>query len=101
MNSEKQTIQLIYQAIDSVNEMLSEEDWLSKTPETILSPNLEIGGLDSLSMVNFIVALEQIIAEEMDKTLSIVDDLRISDEHNPFASIAILADDIDSLLGCA
>ncbi len=89
---------LIFRAIDQVNELLPEERYLEKTPETVLSNKSEQSSLDSLGMVNFIVALEQLINEEMGVSVSLADDLIISGEQNPFQTVSILADNIDKLL---
>lgn len=89
---------LIFNAIDQVNELLPSERCLEKTPETILSNKSEQSSLDSLGMVNFIVALEQLISEEMGVSVSLADDLIISEEQNPFQTVSILADNIDKLL---
>ena len=89
---------LIFRAIDQVNELLPEERCLEKTTETVLSNKSEQSSLDSLGMVNFIVALEQLINEEMGVTVSFADDLVISEEQNPFQTVSILADNIDKLL---
>ena len=40
-------------------------------------------------MVNFIIALEQVIREETQVSLSLADDLTISQEHNPFETVGI------------
>ena len=89
---------LIFRAIDEVNQLLPSARRLAKTADTILSEKSEQGSLDSLGMVNFIVALEQIIEEEMQVSLSLADDLVISEEQNPFQSVGVLADNINALL---
>lgn len=100
MNTErsKAIMELIFRAIDEVNQLLPSERRLGKTHATILSNKSEQGSLDSLGMVNFIVALEQLINEEMGVSVSLADDLIISEEHNPFHTVSILADNIDGLL---
>ena len=91
-------IDLIFRAIDEVNQLLPSDRCLEKTLETILSNKSEQGSLDSLGMVNFIVALEQLINEEMGVSVSLADDLIISEEHNPFQTVSILSDHLDRLL---
>jgi acyl carrier protein len=98
MINREEIIQLIFRAIDEVNQLLPPERRLQKTHETILSDRFEMGGLDSLGMVNFIIALEQVIREETQVSLSLADDLTISQEHNPFETVAALADDINLFL---
>ncbi len=58
----KEVIYLIYGVIDKVNELLPDEQKLTKSENTKLYGT--DGQLDSLGMVNFIVALEQKIEED-------------------------------------
>ncbi len=89
---------LIFCAIDQVNELLPSDRCLEKTPETVLSNRAEQNSLDSLGMVNFIVALEQLISEELGVSVSLADDLVISEHDNPFRTVATLAENIGKLL---
>ena len=98
MEQHENIISLIFRAIDEVNQFLPSERRLEKASETVLSNKSGQGALDSLGMVNFIVALEQLIDEEMGVSLSLADDLIISEEHNPFQTVGILADNISALL---
>ena len=98
MEQREKLIYLIYRAIDEVNQLLPSERHLEKTLETILLNNSFQGSLDSLGMVNFIVALEQLIQEELGISVSVADDLIISKTQNPFESVAVLADNLDILL---
>lgn len=91
-------IDLIFRAIDRVNELLPPERCLEKTPETVLSNKAEQSSLDSLGMVNFIVALEQLIGEEMGISVSLADDLIVSEHDNPFQTVSTLAENIDRIL---
>lgn len=92
------TIEFVFKAIDEVNQMMPREDHLAKTPDTVLSDQSKKEGFDSLGMVNFIIALEQIIAQERQVTISLVDDLIISEEHNPFKNAAVLAENLEKIL---
>jgi len=98
MEQRENIISLIFNAIDEVNQLLPSERRLDKTPETVLSNKSSQGALDSLGMVNFIIALEQLIDEKLGVSLSLADDLIISEEHNPFQTVGILADNINTLL---
>lgn len=97
MEQHEKIISLIFRAIDEVNEFLPPESRLEKTSETVLSDKFAQGALDSLGMVNFIIALEQLIDQEMGVSLSLADDLIISEQHNPFQTVGILADNISVL----
>ena len=60
-----------------------------------------IGGnnkLDSLGLINLIVALEQNIEDEFDISLTLADERAMSKKHSPFRTIGSLADYIEILL---
>ena len=78
----------VYQALDEVNELLLSDDRLPKTPATVLYSNS--GGLDSLGLVNLIVAVEQKIFKKMNITLSLVNEESMSQKDSPFYSVETL-----------
>ncbi len=55
--TENDTLELIYTAVDEVNEFLLPEAQLSKSPGTIILG--DGGALDSLGVVNLLVAIEE------------------------------------------
>lgn len=67
----------VFDAIDDVNELLSEEYKLQKSSETVLLG--ESGGLDSIELVNFIVAVEEHINSNLGINISLVDEIANSD----------------------
>ena len=90
--------ELIYSAIDHLNQFLPTERRLKKNPEELLWDEESGGNLDSLGMVTFIVALEQEIEKELGVSVMLVDDLLISEENNPFESVDVLSHNISRLL---
>ena len=98
MDRDDRIISIIFRAIDEVNQLLPSDKRLEKASETVLSSKFAQGSLDSLGMVNFIIALEQLIEEELGVSVSLADDLIISEEHNPFQTVGMLADNISALL---
>ena len=54
--------------------------------------------LDSLGLVNLIVAVEQNIEDDFDVNITIADERAMSQKRSPFRTIGILADYIDRLL---
>jgi len=99
--STKETVEeIIYDAIDEVNNFIPQERKLTKSLDTILSVPYSEQSLDSLGMVNLIVAIEQKIQENLNVSVSLADELFISDESNPFERIATLIDGIVDLLDC-
>lgn len=80
----------IYRAIDDVNMQLTAEERLDKTPETLL---LADGGkLDSLTVVNLVVMVEEMIEDEFGVMINIADQDVGALGHNPFRSVGTLTD---------
>jgi acyl carrier protein len=89
-------VELIYKAIEEVN---SQEDDPSKvivkSLETVLiGPD---GSLDSLGLVNFIVALEGIISDEINTDIALVDERAMMLENSPFRTVNSLAEYVNTL----
>jgi len=96
MDKREQVLQVIYGAVDDANEALPPERRLEKSPETIL---YGVGGkLDSLGLVNLIVATEQRIEEVFGVVVTLADERAISQQHSPFRTIGSLADYAVTLL---
>jgi len=86
---------LVYDSIDELNQQLSEQDRLEKSLETRL-----FGGnskLDSLGLINLIVAVEQNIEDEFDISLTLADERAMSQRHSPFRTVGSLVDYISML----
>ena len=54
--------------------------------------------LDSLGLVNLIVAVEQNIEDEFDITITLADERSMSQKHSPFRTVGSLVDYIEMLL---
>lgn len=67
----------VFRAIDRVNEVLLDENMLAKETTTILVGPGAV--LDSMGFVNFIVALEEEIAEATGLNLNLVEQLNAAD----------------------
>ncbi|CAN5712400.1 hypothetical protein BH20ACI3_BH20ACI3_04940 [soil metagenome] len=89
-------LQLIFATIDEINETLPDERKLEKSLETRLFGRQ--GGLESIEFVNFIVLLEQRIADELDLAVTLADEKAISRETSPFSTVERLADYVMELL---
>lgn len=94
MSNKKRVIEVIYAAVDEVNKQLSREMRLEKSSDSVILGSE--GKLDSLGFVNFIVAAEAKIEEELGATVRLVDENTISEGY--FSDIGALADYISSLL---
>jgi acyl carrier protein len=87
---------LIYTAVDQVNSQISRGPKIAKDPETsLLAAN---SGIDSLTLVNLVVALEQVVFDKYGKTVVIADESVFSSPNNPFRTLRTLADHLDTLL---
>lgn len=93
MNQE--TVQkIVFQAIEETNEELPAEKQLELSLETGLFGSQ--GKLDSLDLVNLVVATEQMIEEELGISLTLADEKVLALEESPFQTIGTLVSFITS-----
>ena len=88
-------LDLIYTVVDQLNSELPEGAKISKAPD---APLLEAGGVDSLTLVNLVVGVEQLVFDETGTTLALADETLLSTTDNPFRSIAALAKHLEAHL---
>jgi acyl carrier protein len=93
----KKILNLIYVTLDEYNEQLSDELQLEKSSDTKLFG--QGSSLDSLGLINLIVAVEQNIEDEFDVTITLADERAMSQEKSPFRTVGTLTDYIEILLG--
>jgi len=86
----------IFKAVNEINKRLSKKQQLIKSISTILSGSDD--KLDSLGLVNLIVAIEQNIEDEFEVSITIADERAMSQKHSPFKTVGSLADYIEMLL---
>ena len=86
-SSQDKTLQIIFEAVDEVNEMLPEEKRLEKSVDTVLAG--DSGNLDSLGLVSFIVAVEGAAQRHFGQDLALADKMDVPD--GPLTSIGTLA----------
>lgn len=96
MKIKPNVVEAIYRAIDEVNAILPEERKLIKSEETALYGRE--GSLDSLGLVNLIVAVERCLADEFGLKLKLDDEETVSHHSSPFISVRALAAYITSRL---
>ncbi len=89
-------LNIIYAAIDEVNAESDDFARLDKSPDTALF-DLE-GKVDSLMLVNLVVAVEGQIQEQTGKTVVLIDESTMALEDSPFKSVGTLAAYIEKLL---
>ncbi len=90
MLSREEILKIIIGIIADLNQSLFKDSPLAKSPDTILFGSGS--KLDSLGLVNLIVALEQKIEDEYSVSLTIVDERAMSQSSSPFKTINSLAD---------
>lgn len=88
--TKQRVVELIYEAIDSINDTLPSQRQLDKTQTTVLFGSGTT--LDSLGLVNLIVAFEQQIVDELDVPVTLADERAMSVRNSPFRSVDTLAD---------
>ena len=84
-------------SIEEINRQLENEHQLEKSTNTVLFG--EDGKLDSLGLINLVVAVEQNIEDEFDVTITLADERAMSQETSPFRTVGTLTDYIEMLLG--
>jgi acyl carrier protein len=90
MASKTTVIDIIYRALQALNEELSADKQVPLNPQTrLFGPEAT---LDSLSLVSVIVDVEAGVADDLGKTVSLTDDEAMSQEVSPFSSVDTLAD---------
>lgn len=90
-------LDIIFAAIDRLNEQSDDGGKIIKQPETRLFGG--DGGIDSLDLVNLVVAIEHHIEDTTGNTVVLVDESTMALENNPFHSVATLATHLENLLG--
>ena len=96
MTLKEQVSQIIFDTIEEINQQLPEGSRLQKSKETILLG--KNGKLDSLGLVNFIVATEQRVEDELGTIITLADEKAMSQKVSPFKSINTLINYITELL---
>ncbi len=96
MTKTEKIIQSVFSAVDYVNQSLPQEEQLEKSVDTVLFGRG--GKLDSLGIVNLIVATEEAIEEEFGVTITLADEKAMSQKNSPFQTVESLVNYILSLL---
>jgi D-alanine--poly(phosphoribitol) ligase subunit 2 len=96
MIEKEKILNCIYKAVDDSNEQLPDDQQLEKTPETVLLG--KSGKLESIELVNILVATEDYLEEEFSMPISITDEKAVSEKNSPFTTIETLSGFISDLL---
>ena len=96
MNNNEKVQKAIFSAIEEINTQLPNEEELEINNDSVLYGSK--GKLDSLGLINLVVAIEQNIEDDFDITITLADERAMSQEHSPFRTIKTLTDYIEILL---
>lgn len=88
--------EIIFEAVETINSQLPGEQQIEKSTDTVLFG--KNGGLDSIALVNLIVAIEEKIEEQLGILITLADERAMSLKKSPFRTIDSLADYIGILL---
>lgn len=86
----------IFKVIDEVNNILSKDQILEKSRETVLLGHNS--KLDSIGLINFIISLEQKIEEDFNTKVSLMTDLHEEKGTTNLANVGSLIEQINTLL---
>lgn len=88
--------EIIYLAIDEVNDDVEVGPLIEKAPLTTLLGYESI--VDSLSLVRLLTAVERLVEEKTGKTIVIVDESAFEAEQSPFATVGTLINHVGRLI---
>jgi len=90
MVDKDRVIEALFNVIDNLNRQVLPDAQLKKSTGTILSG--EGAQLDSLGIINFVVAVEQEIEDEFHTIITLTDDTVLAAADEPLRTIDSLAD---------
>ena len=96
MSIETQVDQILFAAIEEINEQLPSNQTIKADKSTMLFG--KDGVLDSLTLVNLIVAAEQKVQEILNIAITLADERAMSQKNSPFKSVESLANYIVMLV---
>lgn len=94
-----QSLDIIYAAIDELNVQSADGPAIEKAEATRLFGSDE--GMDSLQLVNLIVAIENHIQDATGQSVVLVDESTMGMDSNPFETVGSLAAHLDGVLAAS
>jgi acyl carrier protein len=92
----EKVLQCVYAAVDEANDNREDLPPLAKSRDTLIHD--ANSGLDSLGLVNFVVAVEEEVERSLGVTIALSDDRALSTEPSPLRSVGSLTEYIELLL---
>lgn len=90
-----QIVSIVYQAMAELNEEQEDDKKLKLTEDTILFG--QGSQLDSIKLVNLVVAVEQLVTDEAGANITLTDEKAMSQFKSPFRTVRSLVDYIHFL----
>ena len=92
----EEILTLVYNAIDEVNAQSADGEPVEKNTDTDLLGGAK--GIDSVTFVNLIVAIEEQIQSSMGRSVGLVDEDGMALEERPFRTVGTLATYVEKVV---
>lgn len=89
-------LEIIYKAVDDINENQGEQFKIVKSPDTVLLG--DGSSVDSLQLVNLVSTIELIVQDDFGKSIALVDEAVFSAPEQPLSTLGSLAAYVDKLM---
>ncbi len=96
MTQKDRVLKAVLQAVDELNQQLSEEQQLDKSSATVLFGH--DGKLDSLGLVNFVIMAEEFLEEEFHIPINISQEEALFQADSPLETIQSFADYVATVI---
>ena len=87
---ENQIKEILFKSVEEINKTLDEDQQLELSTETVLLG--KDGNINSITLVNLIVAIEESIEDELNVEITLADEKALSQKESPFRTIGTLID---------
>jgi len=89
-------LELVYAAIDEVNAQAADKVMVEKSPDAALLGGEK--GVDSLTFVNLVVAIEERVQKKLKKSVVLVDEDSMALQEQPFRTVGTLASYVEQVV---
>ena len=96
MTKKEEILNLIYDSMDQIIDMIDNSENFQKKPTTALYG--KDSALDSMATVGLVIALEEKVNQVFNKSLTLANEKAVSLKNSPFRTVDSLADYIIELL---
>ena len=93
---ENQIKEMLFKVVEEINKNLDKDQQLKLSTETVLLG--KEGNVDSILLVNLVVAIEQRIEDEFDIEVNLADERALFEKESPFRTIGTLIDYISQII---